>query len=187
MKNRKWFTLIELIISITIIVLLTMSTYIPYSYYQNKAKLKITSREITQALYEARNMAINWSINNIWNVSIWVYFDTSISSLNEIKIYSYTFDIETNQISIIEWWNVELIKTIKLQNWIQLENITSKDNVLFYFESITWKLISYTWNSWIKTPILDNVMPITFSYKWSTSPNLRKTINYFTNTNIIDY
>jgi Tfp pilus assembly protein FimT len=46
-------------IAITIIVILTMITYAPYSYYQNKASLKVTAREISQLLNESRNMAIN--------------------------------------------------------------------------------------------------------------------------------
>jgi prepilin-type N-terminal cleavage/methylation domain-containing protein len=57
--KKSAFTLIELMITITIIVVLTMVTYAPYNYYQNKAKLKVSLREIGQLLYEARNMAVN--------------------------------------------------------------------------------------------------------------------------------
>jgi hypothetical protein len=39
--------------------MLVLATYTPYNYYMNKAKVKSASREISQALYEARNMAIN--------------------------------------------------------------------------------------------------------------------------------
>jgi len=53
------FTLIELMIAIVIMVILTMTAYAPYNYYQNKAKLKVTAREISQLLYESRNMAVN--------------------------------------------------------------------------------------------------------------------------------
>jgi prepilin-type N-terminal cleavage/methylation domain-containing protein len=49
---KKGFTLIELLISITIVTILTMATYAPYNYYQNKAKLKVSTREISQILYE---------------------------------------------------------------------------------------------------------------------------------------
>ncbi|MFC1798000.1 prepilin-type N-terminal cleavage/methylation domain-containing protein [Patescibacteria group bacterium] len=59
MITKKAFTMIELMITITIIGILTMVTYAPYNYYQNKGKLKITAREVSQLLYEARNMAIN--------------------------------------------------------------------------------------------------------------------------------
>jgi len=52
MITKKAFTLIELMIAITIVVILTMATYAPYNYYQNKAKLKVTTREISQILYE---------------------------------------------------------------------------------------------------------------------------------------
>jgi len=53
------FTLVELIVTITIIIILSLMTYLPYSHYQNKAKLKLASREISQSFYEAKNMAIS--------------------------------------------------------------------------------------------------------------------------------
>jgi prepilin-type N-terminal cleavage/methylation domain-containing protein len=59
MVTKKAFTLIELIITITIVAILTMLSYAPYNYYQNKSKLKITTREISQLLYESRNIAVN--------------------------------------------------------------------------------------------------------------------------------
>jgi hypothetical protein len=46
-------------IAITIVAFLMIASYAPYSYYQNKAKLKVATREISQVLYEAKNMAIN--------------------------------------------------------------------------------------------------------------------------------
>jgi hypothetical protein len=41
----------------TIISILSIMIYAPYNHYQNKAKLKLTSREISQSFYEAKNMA----------------------------------------------------------------------------------------------------------------------------------
>ena len=65
-------------------------------------------------------------------------------------------------------------------------------NLLFVFDAITWGLKYYSWELWSRTTIdLNNsdsdIINIWFSYKGSSSPNLNKTINYFTNTNIIDY
>jgi prepilin-type N-terminal cleavage/methylation domain-containing protein len=60
MKEKKsGFTLIELLVSITILFILMMMSYVPYSYYQKKAKLRLASREISQSFYEAKNMAIS--------------------------------------------------------------------------------------------------------------------------------
>jgi Tfp pilus assembly protein PilE len=47
----------EFLVASTIVVLLTLMTYVPYSHYQNKAKIKIASREISQSFYESKNMA----------------------------------------------------------------------------------------------------------------------------------
>jgi len=44
-------------IAITIVVILSVVTYVPYNHYQNKAKLKLASREISQGFYEAKTIA----------------------------------------------------------------------------------------------------------------------------------
>ncbi|MDR0772512.1 MAG: type II secretion system GspH family protein [Candidatus Peribacteria bacterium] len=58
-KKTKAFTLIELLVVITIIFMLMMTVYAPYSLYQQKAKLKLASRELSQSFYEAKNMAVS--------------------------------------------------------------------------------------------------------------------------------
>jgi len=58
-QNNKAFTLIELIVVITIFCIMLLATYIPYTYYQTKAKVKFAVKDISQSIYEARNMAIN--------------------------------------------------------------------------------------------------------------------------------
>lgn len=187
MLNKKAFTLIELLISITIVIILMMVAYAPYNYYQNKAKLKITAREVSQLLYESKNMAVNWAIWINWNVSIWVYFDTDLSWNNKIKVFSYPYNIQFSDIDKVEWWNVKLLKEYNLKNWVILNNIEWKNDILFLFESITWDLSYYTWESNIRNTIEDDIISLNFSYKWSDLVTLNKTINYFTSTNIIDY
>ncbi len=187
MNSKKWFTLIELIVSITIIGILSMMTYAPYSYYQNKASLKVTTREVSQLLYEAKSMAINWAIWADWNVSIWVYFDTSESANTQIKVFSYPHNMEKMNILNTEWWDIRLIKTLTLKKWILMDKIEDKQNILFFFDSITWNISYYNWLSWTRNNFNDDIVSINFSFKWSSSPNLNKTINYYTNTNIIDY
>jgi hypothetical protein len=140
-------------------------------------------------LYEARNMAINWAIGNDWNVSIWVYFDSSIDKNNEVKIFSYPYNINNTDITYIEGNDVKLLKTLIFRKWIQLDDIEWKTNLLFVFDAITWNLKYYTW-VWLNRTTIDLNNPdinINISYNGSISENLNKTINYFTNTNIIDY
>lgn len=187
MKEKKAFTLIELMIAITIVIIVTMATYAPYNYYKNKAKLKNTASEITQLLYESRNKAVNWAVWLDWNVSIWVYFDSSELYKDKIEIFSYPHDINNLDIDKIEWWDVNKIDTIFLEKGVWIDNIDWNDNLLFVFSSISWDLSFYTWSWPVRTSFNDTEVLINFSYKWASSINLQKTVTYFTNTNIIDY
>lgn len=184
---KKAFTLIELMISITIVVVLTMATYAPYSYYQNKTKLKVTTREISQLIYEWRNMAMNWSVGETWNSMIWIYFDSKEAEKNSIKLFSYPFDIEKINIDRIEKEDIKFIKSLVLQKGVEIDSIWGKDNLLFTFDAISWKSSYYTWIDNIKKDFEKDVVNINFSFKNSTSENLKRTIKYYTSTNIIDY
>jgi len=183
----KAFTLIELIIVITILMVVSAVSYAPYNYYQNKAKLKTTASKISQLLYESRNKSINWSVWSSGNVSIWVYFDWTNIDNTKVDIYSYPHDIDNTSIWIIESSDVKKIETFYLDKGVQIDNIDSKNNLLFVFDSISGDVKYYNWNWWVRSLITDDKVDINFSYKWSTSINLQKTISYFTSTNIIDY
>ncbi|MDP2090088.1 MAG: prepilin-type N-terminal cleavage/methylation domain-containing protein [Candidatus Gracilibacteria bacterium] len=187
MISKKGFTLIELMISITIIGILSVITYSPYSYYQNKASLKVTAREVSQLLYESRNMAINGAIANNGNVAIGVYFDTSEIANTQIKVFSFPHNIDKLNITNTQGGDIRLIKTLKLQKGILIDKIEDKQNILFFFDSITGKLSYYNWHMLTRQNFEDDIVSINFSFKGSSSPNLNKTINYYTNTNIIDY
>ncbi|MDD2871214.1 MAG: prepilin-type N-terminal cleavage/methylation domain-containing protein [Candidatus Gracilibacteria bacterium] len=187
MNRKKGFTLIELMISITIMAVLTMISYAPYSYYQNKASLKVTAREVSQILSEARNMAINGAVGNEGNVSIGVYFDTIDTSNNMVKVFSFPHDIDKLNISYLEGGSTKLIKTVNLTKGIIIDDIDGKQNLLFLFDSITGNITYYTWVGSNREDLVKDNITINFSYKGSTSPNLNKTINYYTKTNIIDY
>lgn len=184
--NKKAFTLIELMISITIVIILTLIAYAPYNYYQNKAKLKISVREVSQALHEARNMAINWVIWTNSNVSVWVYMESWISN-NAINFFSYPYDIENMNISYNQNSEIKLLKSLQLDKWIQIDNISWKSNLLFYFSAITWSWYYYTWQWPSRFNLNQEVLDINLSYKWSNSDTLKRKLSYFTTTNITDY
>ena len=181
------FTLIELLVSMTIFFVVVMVTYIPYNYYQNKAKLRQSTKEISQSLYEARNMAINWTSSGS-NLSVWLYFDSSDSSKNSLSFLSYPYSFTWSQITNNIWWQVNLIKTIELQPWIEINTVNWEPNWLFFFEAINGKWKYYYWDSsWIRNDIVSREIDLGFSYKNSSSPNLKKEIKYYTETNIVDY
>lgn len=184
--NKKAFTLIELMISITIVVLLTLTAYAPYNYYQNKAKLKISVREVSQALHEARNMAVNWVIWLNSNVSVWVYMESGLTN-NQLKFYSYPYDIENTDIFYEETSDIKLLKKIELDKGVQVDDISWKENILFYFQAITWSWYYYTWDWPSRSSLVEDTIDINLSYKWSSSDTLKRKVSYFTSTNITDY
>jgi len=187
MKNKKGFTLIELIIVITLISIVSVVSYAPYNYYKNKVKLRNTASKITQLLYESKNKAINWTVWSDWNVSIWVFFDSSLDNKSEIKVFSYPYNYATWSISFIENSDIKKIKTFYLDDWIQIDNIEWLENLLLVFRSITGEVNYYTWHWSVRSTIVDDKIDINISYKGASSRNLNKKISYSTYTNVTDY
>ncbi len=183
-KNNKWFTLIELMIVISISILLMVSIYAPYSYYWNKAKLKISKTQIAKAIYQARNMAIYWLNNWNKNNSIWVYFDNSDINKNYIKIYSYPYDYSWPKNNFSNS-SIQLVRKIKLQSWVWITKINSQNNALFYFHAISWTGSYYFYNP-VQNEFSDKKIIINFSFK-NSWPNLSSKDVYYTLTNIVDY
>jgi len=190
-KYTSWFTLIELIVAMSIFFIMVVSTYVPYNYYSQKAKLNVVVKEISQSLYNAKNIAVNWSSNNIWNTSIWIFFDTTSWNNSQIQYFAYPYSFSGSQIIPKEIWNIKILKTIKFSGPIEINTIWWKENGLFFFSSITWSGWYYYYDN---NPInnskhnfnLDNIV-INVSYKWTTAIWLSKEIIYNTRTNIVDY
>ena len=91
---KSWgFTLIELIIVISIVWIMMIMAYAPYNIFQRKAEVKIASKSIAKTINESRNMAIHWALSGSWNISVWVYFDES--NKNIIKIFGYPYNYWT--------------------------------------------------------------------------------------------
>ncbi len=173
-NNKKWFTLIELMIVITIVWILMMMAYAPYNYFQKKAELKMASKNIAKTLTESRNLAIYWTSSWWVNQSIWVYFDKN--NKNIIKIFSYDFNNKNHKF---------LLKEINLWPNITIDNINWKDKTLFFFNAISWSWSFFEDKNFIN-PITTPEIKINFSYKNATR-NLKKTLIYYTKTYISDF
>ena len=187
-SQKKAFTLIELIVAITIFFVMLGVTYTPYTYYMNKAKVRSAAKEISSSLYEARNMVLHgvaWD----WNISVWIAFDTSVENKDKIRFYSYPHSYTGSQIVPAISGDIQLIKTYVLQPGMQIDAINSQNNALFFFESISWNgTYSYTDDFNAKQLITDDELDIVFSFWWADSgSNLAGKIKYFTKTNIVDY
>lgn len=186
LKNkRSAFTIIELVIVISILAMLMMLSYAPYIFYQNKLRVKIASKEIWQAIYDSKNLAIHWVDTWSWNLSIWLLFDNNNSEKNKLKIFSYPFSFTWSKVVVNENSDVKLYKTINLQKWVQIDNISWRNKVLFFYEAISWKLSIFSFNWSNKTKISDDKININISFKWSSK--LKKSVEYETYNKIVDY
>ena len=173
--NTKWFTLVELMIVISIIWIMMSMAYAPYSYFQKKAEIKIAAKEISKTLNESRNLSIHWTSSGWINQSIWVYFNKA--NKNIIKIFSYNYDDRNTKF---------LLKEIKIQPNVWIEKVAGSDKWLFFYEAITWSWSFYK-DDTFSTSITNNKISIDFSYKGTTSEALKKNIEYYTKTYISDY
>ena len=185
-KTNYAFTLIELLISMTIFFIIVIASYVPYNFYMNKVKVRNTIKEISQSLYEVRNMAINW-ISDVSNVSMWLYIDVE-NNPNLLQFYSYPYSFTWSQITNELNSNIKLVKSYELIDWMDIKSITWESKFLFFFDSITWDWKYFYFNESWRHDFIWNEIEILFSYKGATigSP-LSWELKYFTKTNIVDY
>jgi len=195
---KKAFTFIELVISLTIFFILVSMTYVPYNFYMNKLKVKNTIKEISNGLYEARNMAINWFSN--WtdeiNKSVWLYIDIE-NKPSKLQFFSYPYNYSLPQITNIASTDIKIIKTYDLIKWMEVKSIefvdnwatNTSNNWLFFYNAIVWDGQYFYWDaSSDKQEIPSTKIKIKFSYKNAPEWNpLFWELTYFTETNIVDY
>jgi type II secretory pathway pseudopilin PulG len=185
-QSHKAFTLIELLIWITIFIIVSVLIFSPYTFYMNKAKVKYTTKELSQIIYEAKNMAKNWSAGLLWNVSVWVYFDANNGINNSYTLYRFPHDIMDTGINPSSW---EIIQTFQLQPWIQIDEFDETNKGMIFFRSISWSWIILKWDPLAIVPNTswENEIEIKYSYKGSTNSTLQNSLTYYQNTQIVDY
>lgn len=172
---------------ITIFGIMVAATYIPYSYYEIKQRVKIGGKQVSQILYEARNMAINGQSDNNKNVSVGVFFDVE-NDKNKVVILSYPYTFTGSEIGTLETSEIKKIRTLELPKWVQIETIWTQKKALFFFQSISWQGKFWWWDTTgTKSEFPAGVIELKLSFKWSTQTNLQKIIQYYTYTHIIDY
>ncbi len=171
--HKKWFTLIELMVVMTIMIILTVAAYTPFAYYQTKQKVTNSAKIITQTLYNARSNAIYWVLNSnmTWNLDVWVLVEN-----NSDKLKIYWFPFKENIVNYISPDNKYLIEEINLEPWVEI----TSSWWLFLYKAITWSWVykNFTINS--------NKIELSVWFKWATSWTLTKKIEYYTNTYISD-
>jgi len=173
MKSNKHlaFTLIELMVVITILGIISLATYMPYAYHQKKTLVKQSMKEISQTLNESRNLAIHGL--DTWSGNVYVGIDL-IPWSNKIDYYT-----STGWLNLFDTANV--YKTKNLPTWVEILSINGNEanTVKMSFAAITGSGV-VDWASW-------DTLEIVTSYKWTSSSTLQKTLTYYKKSFISDY
>lgn len=169
-KTLVWFTLLELMIVITIISLVSVVTYFPYAHHQKKVLLKQWSKQVMQSLSEARNLALNGFTINDENQNIALYFANKSKS---IEYYVYTWAIDVSLPPIWVKW-----KTKELVDGVQINMIDGEEEAIFAFEALSDISTNSLWST--------GAIHIGVSYKEATEDVLRKNIRYYSASHISD-
>lgn len=149
---------------------------------------------MSQIIAKSRNLAINGSIVDGKNRNIGLYFNAKEGKNTNLQIFSYPFDISRSDIEANSNDVTQLIEKFEFEQGIQLDSIWWEQNMLFYFHAITWELYYYSWKDNILQKYEDeqwknilDVVDISYSYEKSKKQKLQKTIEYITQSNIINY
>lgn len=171
MKNKKWFTLIEIMVVIVIIaILLTLTMWISSDRIQI---LKMKSVQ-EQLIYNYNNL---FSKNMLTNYYEWsMYENMIIKMIKDDKQFTYGYKrFNENEESInykhdyVEWWNYKF--TELLLDWHITDNITIKlTPYILWCEISNWNT---TWNKLISKVTINNNK----KYCFQISSNLCKQEN----------
>jgi len=177
--NKNGFTLIEMLIAMCIFFIMVVMTYANYAYFQNIARVKLSLKEISQSINEARNMAVSWLDKNWVNQSVWVYFD--LENKNLIRLYSYNYN------SWVTLSQDNLIKERKLQDYVWIDYVWWKNKVMIYFSSIYAKPEIYYFDDGNARILNTDELDFKVSFKNALSYPLKRELKYLKNTNVVDY
>lgn len=166
------FTLIELMIVITIVWIISLATYLPYAHHQKKVAIKQAAREISQSLSQARNLAIHGL--DVWdgNVNVALYF---ASWATQIDYYTSTGALNIGALPS------DTYRQKQLPQWVQVDSIGGIGGErLFVFDSISG-------SGSISGEIVPDEVEIQISYQWATNSILQRVIKYYRKSYISDY
>lgn len=184
--NKKWFTLIEFLIAMTIFFILVVMSFANYLYYQNISKVKISLKEVSQSINNTRNLALSWL--DLWwkNQSVAILLKKDET---KTKIYSFNYD---KSFSDIDLNSLTPNKENELQKWVSIKSLKSwtynLDEILIYYSSIKAKPdFLKLRNDWVWEVLDTKDLTLELSYKNSWNFPLLRELNYKKLTNVVDY
>lgn len=138
-RNIGGFTLIELLIVIAIIWIISVWVIIPYNFYSNISKVKISRETINQSLNEARNSAA-WLTENTSNKNQNIALIFKKWS-NQIDLVWVPFDFSG---SLFKESDYKIIRKISLEDNVSISNISYWNwavtdwQIVVYFRAPNW-------------------------------------------------
>lgn len=171
MKKNQAFTLIELMVVITIMGIIMFASYIPYEFHQKKTALRVAAREVSQSLSDARNLAIHGLDSGSGNLSVGLYF---ASGATQIEYYAYPYTLTMNTGTLDTAYK---IRSKKLPRGVNVYSIAGAPQDYF----ISFGAIHGS------GAITEDTVSIILSYGNSNDAVLQREVTFYTQTHISDY
>ncbi len=185
-KTRKAFSLIEIIVVMSIISFLALITYVPFSYYSNIASTKNWVSKLNQAVNEAKFLAYGGYVNKNWNSSnIWLYLEKWKS---DFAIIAYPYNLKYSELkapdkikelndknkNFKEW---EIAREDSFDKNLSITDFSwiSSDSLMLFFKTINWQMVVLKKNNSDEFEELSSSwVEITIWFKWQKTGNLAK-------------
>lgn len=124
-KINKAFSLVELIVSISIISLILSVVLYNYGSFNDKLALSATSQELAVAVRQAQAYGINVKESSVssgqFNYPYGIYFSTQTPT-------SYVIYVDVNSNNVYDSGGGELVETVSLRNGVTINNICDSGN-----------------------------------------------------------
>lgn len=168
------FTIMEMIVIMTIIGIVSVGILTPYMHSQKKAALTRASKDISQSLQHARNMSIHGFDTGSGNLSIGVLLP---SQWEYIEIYT-----STGTLILSELDQAQLLETKAFPNNVKILSIDGNEDEDYL---LSYESISGSWS--IEPAALWNRFEVKIWYADTDSDVLQKEIILHRLSHVIDY
>lgn len=126
-KHTHGFTLIELMVVITIIGILFVGSYIPYDYYSRLSRIRISGEKVRQTMEDAKILSQNGQIfpGTTKNANVGLLFEKNSHSITMFAFKPGTRSFTGNT-------DAKIIKTISLEDGVNITTLPEDQMLVEY-------------------------------------------------------